>query len=94
MRDIQKKPREPIDLNPHEWRSERPKRREPIFGSGALPLLGELLGFAFGICLLILVAFLGMHFKGMLFGEPQGRQTPLQPGDSTVIDGYTIKRIN
>jgi hypothetical protein len=84
-----------IDLPPHRWKSDRPKRREPIFGSGALPLLGELLGFAFGICLLILIAVLGTHVRDMMFGEPpQAHQTPLLPGDSTIVDGYTIKRIN
>jgi hypothetical protein len=24
-----------IDLPPHQWKSDRPKKREPIFGSGA-----------------------------------------------------------
>lgn len=58
-----------IDLPPHKWQSDRPKKREPIFGGGALPFVGELIGVAFTFCLLIGIVYLGSQFKGMLFGE-------------------------
>jgi hypothetical protein len=41
-----------IDLMPREWKSDRPKPREPIFGSGAMDALGYAIGWAitfFGI---------------------------------------------
>ena len=62
-----------IDLLPNDYKSERKKPREPIFGSGAGPLLGELLIGSIGIGLLILVMLLGIQFKEyasrLLFGE-------------------------
>jgi hypothetical protein len=35
-----------VDLAPHEWRSERPKSREPIFGPGLPGALAYIVGFA------------------------------------------------
>lgn len=33
-----------LDLAPHEWRSERPKPREPFFGPGLPGALAYILG--------------------------------------------------
>jgi hypothetical protein len=38
------KNRPEIELKPSEWKSERPKPREPIFGSGAPDALAYVLG--------------------------------------------------
>lgn len=35
----------PLDLYPREWKSERPKPREPFFGDGCVMLLGAGLWF-------------------------------------------------
>lgn len=115
MRDENDLP--PVDLKPQEWRSEREKPREPIFGKGAGAFLGELLIAAIGLGLLILVLLLGVYAKDkaavLLYGAPETKSyvppgnyewTPekglvpkqaspvLQPGESTDIDGYKIKR--
>jgi hypothetical protein len=60
-----------IDLEPRRWRSDRPKPREPIFGLGALPLLGELIGLAFALLLLIAIAYLATEAKKMMYGAPE-----------------------
>lgn len=35
-----------VDLAPHEWRSERPKPREPFFGPGLPGTLAYIVGLA------------------------------------------------
>lgn len=66
-----------VDLPPHQWRSDRPKKREPIFGEGALPFAGEIVATAAVFGLLILVVWLGLYLKGetrdLLFGKPEAR---------------------
>ena len=34
-----------VDLAPHEWRSERPKEKQPFFGKGAVDALLYFVGF-------------------------------------------------
>jgi hypothetical protein len=76
--------------------SDREKPREPVLGPGALPMLGEMIVIA-AICgLFILIAVLKDRAYGLFFGErpPAHHTEPLQPGESTVIDGVAIKLIN
>jgi hypothetical protein len=91
-------PNQAVDLNPQDWQSEREKPREPIFGNGAGALLAELLILAFSLGLLILVLFLGSYAKDqawrLLYGQPEHASPVLQPGESTVINGFKVKRIN
>ena len=86
-----------IDLPPYDRKSDRPKRGEPVFGSGFAPLLAQLTIFAAALGLLLLVFLLAVVVKkrahSLIFGEPQG-SLHLEPGESKVINGYTIKRIN
>lgn len=35
-----------IDLAPHQWKSDRPKPREPFFGAGAPEFIVYVLGFS------------------------------------------------
>lgn len=87
---------EKIDLKPQEWASDRPKPREPVFGSGLGPLLGQLVIAAGGLFLVGLVFAAIIYARGqtetLLFGEKKQTQPALKPGESTVIDGYTITR--
>jgi hypothetical protein len=71
-----------VELMPQEWESGRPKKREPLFGTGALPLIGELLVAAFVLSLFIGVILLATHLRTMLFGEPQSHQA-VPPGNYT-----------
>jgi hypothetical protein len=78
--------------------SKIPSKRESIFGSGAGPFLVELAVLVVALGLVLLVSTLGVRayrsIGAALFGEPQRAAPVLQPGESTVIDGMTIKRIN
>jgi hypothetical protein len=86
-----------IDLPPKDWQSDREKPREPIFGRGAPYFLAELAitAGALGLLLVVLLAAGSVRERayGVMFGEPQLSQ-PLKPGESVVIDGYKIKRID
>ena len=74
------------------------RSREPLFGSGAGSFFGQLLTLAAALALILLVATLGRTafstIRTTLFGEPERSAPVLQPGESTVINGVTIKRIN
>lgn len=35
---------EPLELEPHQWASDRAKPREPIFGTGLWPAVAWLVG--------------------------------------------------
>jgi hypothetical protein len=89
--------RSEIDLPLDDWQSDRQTRREPVFGSGFAPLLAQLAISAAALGLLLLVLLLGVVVKkrahSLIYGEPQGTQH-LELGESKVINGYTIKRIN
>jgi len=89
--------RSAIDLPPNDWQSDRQKRREPVFGSGFAPLLAQLAISAATLGLVLLVLLMAVVVKkrahGLIYGEPQGSQQ-MEPGESKVIDGYTIKRID
>jgi len=82
-----------IDLPPDHWQSDRQKRREPVFGSGFAPLLAQLTIFAAALGFLLLVLLLAVFVKqraqSLIYGEPQ-----MGPGESKVINGYTIKRVD
>lgn len=86
-----------IDLPREDWQSDGKKQRETIFGSGAAPLFAQLIISVTGLGLLLIVLLLAGVVKkitsDLIFGEPHGSQH-LQPGGSTVIDGYKIKRID
>lgn len=69
-----------IELPPNQWRSDQPRRREPILGSGAGALLAELAITAVGIGLLIVVVLLGIYLKGLLLGEKPAQGLPIQEG--------------
>lgn len=43
-----------LELMPHEWRSERPKPKEPFFGPGLL--------WFFGFCVMILIVATIKHY--------------------------------
>lgn len=70
--------------------------RETIFGPAAGSFFLQLLTLAGALCLVFAVLMLGVFTKDearrFLYGDP-GRPT-LQPGQSTVVDGVSIKRIN
>ena len=89
--------RSEIDLPPEDWQSDRQKRREPVFSSGFAPLLAQLIISATALGLVLLVLLLAVVVKkkahSLIYGEPQGSQQ-MEPGESKVINGYTIKRIN
>jgi len=86
-----------IDLPPDDWQSDRPKPREPVFGSGFAPFLAQLTIFAAALGLLLLVFLLAVVVKkkahSLIYGEPQGSQQ-MEPGESKLINGYAIKRID
>jgi hypothetical protein len=71
-----------IDLPRRQSQSDRPKVREPIFGSGAVPLLAQLLAIAMALGIFFLFAALGHWFAGharpmiseLMFGEPARSQ--------------------
>lgn len=69
-----------IDLEPHKWRSDRPKPREPIFGAGAANLI------AIGITVAILLG-LSYFVRGQLNAWWPGSQAEtsksLPPGNYT-----------
>jgi hypothetical protein len=71
-----------IDLEPHKWRSDRPKPREPIFGAGAVNLI------AIGITVAVLFS-LAYFVRGQLdtWWPPRSEQTdaakPPAPGNYT-----------
>jgi len=44
-----------LDLDPHEWRSERAKPREPLLGKGAGEFLAWLTGFGLMATLLAII---------------------------------------
>jgi len=48
-----------IDLSPHEWRSDGPRKREPFFGQGWPTVLWWALGGVLGYGLVVLVGGLG-----------------------------------
>ena len=89
--------RSEIDLPPDDWQSDRKKRREPVFGSGFGPLLAQLTISGVALGLLFLVLLLAVVVKkrahSLIYGEPQSSQH-LEPGESKIINGYTIKRID
>jgi hypothetical protein len=72
-------------------------KKEPIFGEGALPFLAQLVGLGAACAIILAVAMIGIRSQRavseMLFGEPN-HAPHLEPGESTVINGVTIKRIN
>lgn len=76
----------------------KPKQREPIFGMGAGSFVAQLTTLAAALCLLFVVLVLGVYVRreahAFLWGEPQQARPALQPGQSTVIDGVKIKRID
>ena len=73
------------------------RSREPIFGDGALPFLIQLIGLGVAFTIVLAVAVLGIRSHATvgtaLFGE-QSTAPHLEPGESTIINGITIKRIN
>lgn len=72
-------------------------RKEPFFGEGAVPFVLQIaglavaLGLVLGTLLLAKSAYSNVH--AALFGAQQ-TAPHLEPGESTVIDGVKIKRIN
>jgi hypothetical protein len=76
----------------------KPKQREAIFGDGAGSFFAQLTTLAAALCLLFVVLVAGVFVKreahAFLWGEPQQTRPALQPGESTVINGVTIKRID
>jgi hypothetical protein len=87
-----------IDLLPREWKSDRAKPREPIFGPGVGPFLAEMVVLAVTFGLIFLAATLGKAaysaIESAVLGEPHHAQPLLRPGETAVINGVTIRRIN
>ncbi|UPJ56004.1 hypothetical protein [Bradyrhizobium sp. 192] len=69
-----------IDLEPHKWRSDRTKPREPIFGAGVVSLI------AIGISVAVLLG-LAYFVRGQIDAwwpsrpEQSERSKPLPPGN-------------
>ena len=72
--------------------------REPIFGEGAIPFFVQLLGLGASLALIMGVLFLAhgaySSVDRALWGEPQQAAPHLEPGESAVVNGVTIKRID
>jgi hypothetical protein len=71
---------------------------EPIFGAQAGSFFRQLVTLAFALGLVLLVLFLAVYAKDatqrLLYGDPAHARPVLEPGQSTVVDGVKIKRIN
>jgi hypothetical protein len=91
-------PKKLVDLEPHKWQSEREKPREPFFGSGAGPLIGQLVIGLGAVALMLLflwsVGYLKSQAIEVLFGRPTASEPPMQPGEERVINGVKVKRID
>lgn len=72
--------------------------REPIFGPAAGSFLAQMTTLLAALCLIFVVLVAGVFVKreahDFLWGETQQARPALQPGESTVIDGVKIKRID
>lgn len=73
-------------------------KRESIFGPQAGSFFAQGTTLLAALCLVFVVLMAGVYVKqeahALLWGEPQHAQPALEPGQSTVIDGVKIKRIN
>jgi hypothetical protein len=71
---------------------------EPIFGAQAGSFFRQLVTLAVALGIVLVVLLLGVFAKDsaqrLLYGEPSHARPALQPGESTTVDGVTIKRIN
>ncbi|KJC36497.1 hypothetical protein UP06_32840 [Bradyrhizobium sp. LTSP857] len=87
------------ELNPrwHDHRRDGKRRGEPFFGHGAVRFLAELIVSVGALGLLLIVLLLTASVKEkasrLIYGGSQ-RSQALEPGESRVIDGYKIKRID
>jgi hypothetical protein len=74
------------------------QKSEPIFGDQARPFFSQLAMLAAALGLVLLVLVLGVFARDQahrfLYGEPSHAAPTLAPGQSTTVDGVTIKRIN
>jgi hypothetical protein len=73
------------------------RSKEPIFGEGAMPFFVQLVGLAFAFLLITGTLLMGRvaysTVRTAMFG-PEQTVPHLEPGESTVVNGFTIKRIN
>lgn len=73
-------------------------KREPVFGEGAKPFFVQLIGLGASCVLILAVLMVGRAAYSSvgetLFGKPQQTAPHLEPGQSAVINGVTIKRID
>ena len=73
-------------------------KREPIFDPAAGSFFSQMTTLLAALCLVFVVFVVFVYVKRetnlLLWGEPQTSRPALQPGQSTVIDGFTVKRLN
>jgi len=74
------------------------EKSESIFGPGAGSFFAQLTIVAIALGLMFVVLTLGVFVKretqSVLYGEPAQTQPALQPGETAVINGVKIKRVN